>query len=110
LLGKAAADGGLAAAAFGLALHYSIMLVMVGVFVLSATRLPTLTRRPVLWGLLYGLGLYLVMNWIVLPLRWPETFGAARPISVANQVFANLILVGLPISLITARRLRRPAA
>jgi hypothetical protein len=107
LLGKAAGHGGLGSAAFGLGLHFAIMLAMVAAFVLAATRLPTLTRRPVVWGLLYGIGLYLVMNMIVLPLRFHPPAQPFDAIAFANQIFANTCLVGLPIALITARLLKR---
>jgi hypothetical protein len=107
LLGKAAGQGGLAAAAFGLGLHFAIMLVMVSVFVAAAVRLPTLTKRPLIWGLLYGIGLYLVMNLIVLPLRFHPPARPFDAAAFANQVFAHTCLVGLPIALITARLLKR---
>jgi uncharacterized membrane protein YagU involved in acid resistance len=110
LVGKAAGHGGLATAGLGLGLHFTIMLVMATVFVLAASRLPVLTRRPILWGPLYGIGLYLVMYWIVLPLRWPALWGRFEPLDFANQIFAHTCLVGLPIALIIARLLKRPAA
>lgn len=110
IYGKAAGDGGMATAAFGLGLHFAIMAVMVLVFVLAASRVAALTRRPLIWGLLYGLGLYVVMNWIVLPLRWPGAGGLAKPDVLINQLFAHLVLVGLPISFITARLLKRSGA
>ena len=108
LLGKAAGHGGLGSAAFGMGLHFTIMLAMVSVFVLAAARLPTLTRRPLVWGVLYGLGLYLVMNMIVLPLRFHPPARPFDPVSFANQIFAHTCLVGVPIALITARLLKRP--
>jgi len=109
LLGKAAGHGGLGSAAFGLGLHFAIMLAMVTAFVLAATRLPTLTRRPLVWGVLYGIGLYLVMNMIVLPLRFHPPARPFDPVGFANQIFAHTCLVGIPIALITARLLKRPA-
>lgn len=110
LLGKAAGHGGLGAAAFGLGLHFAIMLVMVAAFVLVATRRPTLTKRPLIWGVLYGIGLYLVMNMVVLPLRFHPPARPFDPVAFANQIFAHTCLVGLPIALITARLLRRGPA
>ena len=58
--------------------------------------------------MIYGLITYIVMNLIVVPLRfgtWPP-----KPISIATQLFAHILLVGIPIALITARSLHaRPA-
>ena len=68
LLGKASYDGGSATVVLGLALHFLIAFVMALVYVLASRRLPTLTARPVLMGVLYGLALYLVMNFVVVPL------------------------------------------
>jgi len=105
--GDAMRQGGVGAAGLGLLVHYTLMTIMVTVFVLAATRLSFLTRQPVLWGLAYGFGLYLVMYWIVLPLRYPGVFPQTGAWQVANALFSHLICVGLPIGLITARGLRR---
>jgi hypothetical protein len=105
LLGKAAYAGGAATAALGLALHFSIMAVMVTVYVLACPRLPILTKRPAVMGLGYGLATYLVMNYVVLPL---SAVGGGKGhfvlANVINGVFAHLVLVGLTIALIAASR------
>src|SRR4051812_8129577 len=64
-----------AGAALGLVTHYTLMAIMAAVFVLAADRMPRLKRRPLLWGLLYGLATYVVMNLVVVPLR----FGTPLP-------------------------------
>jgi len=57
LLGRQAANaGGLATALLGAALHYSIALSIVAVYYLASRRASLLRSRPVLCGLLYGLG------------------------------------------------------
>ncbi len=106
LLGKAAGQGGAQTAALGLAVHFAIMLVMVTLFMVAAGRIEALTRRPLLWGPVYGIGLYLVMYWVVLPLRWPALFGKFEPAQFVNQIFAHTVLVGLSIGLVAARFLR----
>jgi hypothetical protein len=104
LLGKAAYAGGAATAALGLALHFSIMAVMVTVYVLAGLRLPILTKRPVVMGLGYGLATYLVMNYVVLPLSAVGGKGHFVLANFVNGVFAHLVLVGLTIALIAASR------
>lgn len=96
----------------GLVTHYGIMAVMVAVFVAAAAKLALLRERPVLMGALYGLALWFVMYWIVRPLRWESLPPPTKPESIAHQLFCHLILVGIPIALIAARRLnpRRPLA
>lgn len=90
--------------------HYALMTVMATVFTLAALNLPFILRRPALSGLAYGFGLYLVMYWIVLPLRWPHLFPRTGAWDVGNALFSHLICVGLPMGLVVARSLRKPAA
>ena len=90
----------------GLALHFAIMAVMAAVYVSSAAHLPWLNRVPVLSGLAYGLVLWLVMFWLVLPLRWPTLFPTADPNDIAMQLSCHLLLVGVPIALVTKRAAR----
>ncbi len=103
LLDKAAYNDGLASAALGLALHFAIMAMMVTVFVVTARRLPMVTRIPLLWGGLYGLGLWTFMNYVVLPLRWPARFPPTDPGQIWSQLFCHIVLVGMSIGLITAQ-------
>ena len=88
----------------GLLTHFTLMAIMAAVFVFAARSRPALTEKPILWGVIYGLITYVVMNLIVLPLR----FGAPlppEPRAIATQLFAHIALVGIPIALIAARRL-----
>ena len=93
---------GAGGAALGLAVHFAIMAVMAAVFVLAADRLSWLKRQPVLAGVAYGLATYIVMNLIVVPLRWPAAW-PPTPVSIATQLFCHIMLVGLPIALIARR-------
>jgi uncharacterized membrane protein SirB2 len=76
--------------------------VMALVYVAASRVLPALNRRPWLWGPLYGVGCYLVMNYVVLLLR----FGP-RPAPALDILFGGLAIhmfgVGLPIALFAAR-------
>lgn len=90
-------------AAVGLAVHYAIMACMVAVFVFAAQRIPALTRRPVAMGALYGVGLWMTMNLVVLPLRWPDRYPPTSAYGILTQLFCHIVLVGMVIALITAR-------
>ena len=99
--GDAIKDSALAAP-LGLAVHFAIMLVMVAVYVLVATRVPALTRQWLVAGVLYGLLLWFAMYWVVLPLR----FGIPHPseaAAITRQLISHVPLVGIPIAWITAR-------
>src|SRR5688500_16434162 len=96
-LGDAIADGP-AGAPLGLLVHFAIMAVMAAAYVLAATRVALLTRQWWLMGLLYGVVLWIVMYWIVMPLRWDSYTTPSEPIAIARQLFAHCLLVGLPRS------------
>lgn len=95
---------GLGGAALGLLVHFAIMAVMAAVNILAADRLPVLKAQRLLAGILYGIATWAVMNLVVLPLRWPTVFPHLDLQSVATQLFCHIVLVGLPIALIAARR------
>ena len=102
----AATDWGTNGAALGLAVHFTLMAIMVAAFVLAAARWRPLWQKPLLWGLLYGLATYVAMNLIVVPLRFAGAFPPSTR-SVATQLFCHIFLVGIPIALIAARHFRR---
>lgn len=102
-LGDGAAAGGVGMAIAGLVIHFLLMAVIAAVFVLAVGRIPLLLHRPLVWGPLYGLGVWAVMYLIVLPARWPGTFPLTDPAKIAWAVAFHTLLVGLPIALIATR-------
>lgn len=93
-------------AGVGLIVHYTIMAVMVAAFVSVVRHLSWLSANPIWSGLAYGLLLYVIMYWIVLPTRWPELFPQTGTWNVASALFSHLVCVGLPLGLLTARASR----
>jgi membrane associated rhomboid family serine protease len=100
---------GAVGAVLGLIVHFALMAIMATGFVLLARPYPDMLRSPLKSGLIYGLITYVVMNWIVVPLRF-DTPLPPKPISIATQLFAHIVLVGLPIAWITAKTMLRPAS
>jgi hypothetical protein len=96
---------GSAGAILGLVVHFTLMAIMVAIFVFVARQMPTLVERPVLAGIAYGLITYVAMNLIVVQLRFHPPFPPTT-ISIVTQLFAHIVLVGLPTAFITARFLR----
>jgi hypothetical protein len=97
-----------AGAMLGLLVHFVLMAIMAAAYIAFARggRLRLFTM-PIRAGIASGLITYFIMNWIVVPLR----FGMPLPpsaLSIATQLFAHIVLVGIPIALITARRLGVP--
>jgi uncharacterized membrane protein YagU involved in acid resistance len=68
LLGKAAFHGGGGVMLLGLVLQWAMSIVIAGIFTLAAARVPALARRWVLYGALYGVVVFIVMNFVVVPL------------------------------------------
>jgi len=100
-----ASDWGAAGSALGLAVHFTLMAIMVAAFVIAARNIPALTDSPWLWGLVYGLITYAAMNLIVVPLRFPAAW-PPKTLSVGTQLFAHIVLVGWPTAFIARRYLR----
>jgi hypothetical protein len=105
LLGRSAFAGGSSTAALGLALHFFIALCMSGAYYASATWWPPLHLRPWVCGLVCGLGLYLVMNLIVVPLSAAMP-GSRDPLWIALSVIVHMLLIGVPIALSTQAAMR----
>jgi hypothetical protein len=100
-----ATEMGAGGAMLGLLVHFALMAIMASVYVLAARRIPALVERPIQWGVLYGLATYAVMNWLVVPMRFGTPLPPS-PVSMATQLFAHIVLVGVPIALIAARYLK----
>ena len=104
LVGVSALNGGIAMAALGLAIHYTITLFWSALFLIAATRFSFLTRRAIASGLLYGVLIYVLMNFVVLPLtRLPPRTHHLAPAVLVNGVLALMLFMGLPIALIARR-------
>ncbi|HEX6410217.1 MAG TPA: hypothetical protein VFZ88_06460 [Sphingomicrobium sp.] len=99
-----ATEMGASGAILGLTVHFALMATMAAVYVLAAGRIRALIEKPIQWGVLYGLATYVVMNWLVVPMRFGTPLPPS-PLAMATQLFAHIILVGIPIALIAARYL-----
>jgi Killing trait len=100
LLGAASYTGGARTAALGVALHFLIATVATAVFYFASRKLRFLVEQAVTAGLLYGVAVYLFMNFVVLPLSaLPQR--AAPPLS--GRIIGLLVImfcIGLPIAVI----------
>jgi len=102
LLGAASFNGGTKTVLLGLALHFLIATVATAVFYFASRKLLVLIEHPVVFGLLYGVVVYVVMNFAVLPLSRIQP----RPMTLTGFTIGILTLmlcIGLPIALIVRR-------
>lgn len=106
--GDAAKEWGTGGAILGLLVHFVLMAIMATIFVLIARARPQLLDTPWLTALGFGLVTYFVMNWLVVPVRFHAPL-PPKPLSIATQLFAHLVLVGVPFVFVTAKTLRPTA-
>ena len=102
-LGPAAFQGGIKTALIGLVLHYLIATIWTIVFYLASRKWLFLIERPVQFGLLYGIAVYLFMTFVVVPFLSRVT---PRPATITGRTIGILTImfcVGLPIALIVRR-------
>jgi hypothetical protein len=101
LIGRdAARSGGLATSLLGVACHFFIATVVSAIYILSSRRIPLLTRRPVICGAIYGVGVWAFMRWVVIPL---SQLGGPQELTLrglVNGLIAHTLFVGIPAALI----------
>jgi hypothetical protein len=102
LLGTASFKGGTATAWLGLGLHFFIAGCMALGYYLAARRWPALRHRPLAYGAVYGLGLYAVMNYLVVPLSAARG-GSRDPLWIGLSVLVHMFLIGVPIAWLSGR-------
>jgi hypothetical protein len=107
----AAADMGNGGAALGLIVHFALMALIATGLMLLVRWKPERLETPIATGVAYGALTYFVMNWLVVPLRF-HTPLPPKTLSIATQLFAHIVLVGIPMAYVAARNLRpqTPAA
>ena len=108
VLGRDAYAGGWGTAALGLGLHLFMTLAMAAAYYVASRQVPALWRKPLVFGAAYGLILYAVMNFIVVPLSRAAVGGPRNDPWTWLGVAAHMMLVGIPIALSIRRAHTRP--
>ena len=107
LVGKAAVIAvGPPMALLGVALHFFITISAAAIYFQVASRVDVLRQRPVISGFIFGLLFMLAMNYMIVPLSLigkPLYVGAAGLVKATED---HVLMIGWPISLIVAWRLR----
>ncbi len=102
LLGPGAFEGGVASALLGFAFHFLIAFSAAAVFVFASLRVPWLGRAYCVSGPVFGLVVWAVMNYIVIPLSRIPPSPFALPLFL-NGVIGHALFVGLPIAYVAHR-------
>jgi len=104
-LGNAAFAGGIATALLGALFHFFVAFVVAAVFILSADRIPLLRRHAISGSLVYGVGVFIVMNLIVLPLSAAPPLPAPTMPQLIVMIVDHILVIGLPLGIIVRRML-----
>jgi uncharacterized membrane protein YagU involved in acid resistance len=102
LLGQDAFIGGVKTAMLGLVLHFIIATIWAAVYYLASRRLSFLIDQTIIAGVLYGVLVWLFMNFVVLPL----SAVTKSPVPLSARIIGMLIVtfgIGLPIAFIIRR-------
>jgi uncharacterized membrane protein YagU involved in acid resistance len=104
LLGRRALTGGMPTALLGLLLQEVMGVIIAAIYVAAARAIPALTRRWAVSGLLYGVVIFFVMNYVVVPLSAWRRFPTFSTRSFMENM-AAMLLFGLIVAFF-ARRVR----
>jgi hypothetical protein len=103
VLGARAFTGGVETALLGGVFHFLIATGAAAVYYLASRQFRFLIKQPIISGILFGVCVYLFMNFVVLPLSaipfkvsfpWPSLIGG---------LLIHMFGIGLPIALVVRR-------
>ena len=93
---------GYSSALLGLMFHFFIAFCATAVFFFAARKLP-LARHPWLSGITFGIALYIVMNYVVLPLSKIGLRPTPPLVPLINGVAALVFCIGIPLAFMARR-------
>lgn len=102
--GAASSTLGAKSAVLGLVFHFLIATTWTAVYYLASRKLSFLVKQPIISGVLYGVIVYLFMNFVVIPLSAvPKPTG---PIPLSSRIIGLTVIIlciGLPIAFIVRK-------
>ena len=102
-LGSDAFASGMLGGIVGLLSHYGILLVGASVYFAVSRRLLDLQSQAVACGALFGVLVYLFMNFVVIPLSAFPYKLSYPPLKLLEGFVSHAVLVGIPIALAICR-------
>jgi hypothetical protein len=103
VMGSAAFAGGLGTTLLGLVLEFIMTIIIAGIFIFSADRIALLQKNVIVSSLLYGFGVFIVMNFIVQPLSAAPTLPFPPMWLLIEIVLEHILLIGLPLGILLQR-------
>jgi hypothetical protein len=109
VLAQASFDGGARTAILGAILQEVMGVIIAAVYVIAARSVPILERRWIAAGLAYGVVIFFVMNYVVVPLSaWKEAPHFSTPGFAKNML--AMLLFGLIVAFFAHRAADRVAS
>ena len=105
-LGESAFAGGIPTALLGVLFHFIFSIVIAGVFILGVDRIPLLRRYIIPGSLLYGFGVFIVMNMIVTPLSATPPLPAPTIPELIVAIIVHILVAGLLLGIFVRRNMR----
>jgi hypothetical protein len=102
LLGKAALSGGAQTAALGVGLQWAMSIVIAAIYVFASTRMRALRQQWALWVILYGIPVYFVMTYVVVPLSAWHRVAEFSLVPFAENIAAMMVF-GLIVAYFASR-------
>jgi hypothetical protein len=109
LLGRSALEGGTATAVLGFVLQEAMGVLIALIYVLGSSRWPAVVRRWVPAGIAFGVIVYFVMNYVVVPLSALHSHPHFNLASFAKNMTA-MVGFGLIVSFFARKHLAAMAA
>jgi hypothetical protein len=108
-LGGRSNDPGISGIFVGVATHMGLATIMAAGFVLAMQRFRLPRDRALPFGAAYGLFLYVLMYFVVMPLRWPARFPSWMGWQSIGDILIH-VTIGIAIALILRSRSRAETA
>ena len=108
LLGMPTFSDGTPAAILGLFLQWAMSLVIAAVYVVAGGGFPMLKRFWIAGGLAYGVGIFLVMNYVVVPHSVYGMFPHFTPLKAGENLLA-ILLFGIIVAFFSGKTPRATA-
>ena len=83
----------------GIASHYGILLIAAAIFVLTSLRFPVLRARAWITGPLFGICIYVVMHFVIVPLSAVHAVNNPKGVQFVEEFCGHMFVIGLPIAL-----------
>ena len=106
LLGAEAFNGGMMSVTIGVIMHFLVAFGAATAFYVLARIFPVVLRYAVVSGILYGVGVYFAMAYVIVPVtqvrQGPFSWNA-----LIVSIIIHILFVGLPVALIARRYANR---